>query len=130
MLDKVPNKDGSKTVDVTKIRKGFYKPRMAPILEIVEVNEPFDRATGQPIPAGQWDPSEFHSQNQGGYEWRVTQRLVDFCAVHFCSGQGSKGTVVPPLQFMSARGPLFPKLVDALTHLAHIKWTIHYSVWS
>ena len=51
----------------------------------------------------------------------MTKRLVDFCAVHICSGQGSKGTVVPPLQFMTARGPLFSKLVDALTHISHPK---------
>ena len=130
LLDKVPNKDG-KTIEADKIRKGFFKPRLAPILEIVEINEPFDCATGRKIPSGQWDANECHSQDQGGYEWRVTERLVDFCAVHFCSGQGSKGTVMPPVQFMTARGQLFAKLVDALTHISDPqKWTIHYGVWS
>ena len=30
LLDKVPNKDG-KRIEVDKIRKGFYKPRLAAI---------------------------------------------------------------------------------------------------
>ena len=85
LLDKVPNKDG-KTIQVDKIRKGFYKPRLAPILEVAETREPFDRTTGDKIPIGQWDASDYHLQDQGGYEWKLTERLVDFCAVHFCSG--------------------------------------------
>lgn len=121
LLDKVPNIDERKRINVNDIRKGFFKSRLGPILKVVQVREPYSRVTGHKIPDGRWNPRDYRLQDQGGYDWRVTHRTVEFCAVHFCSGQGTKGTVLPPLQGMSIQNPLFSKLVDAPTHISNVE---------